>query len=165
MNQELIKSELNQWMVEFVEATNPALSNWAPCPYAKAARLSGMISVKFAGVLELVDVIRESITTLENKDVVVVCFDHETIGPEDLQEFVAGMNKTLMPADYVILEDHPNAPEYINGVKMNFGHCGLLVIQKLSKLNTAADKLKAQGYYNTWNQKALDEVVTWRHVS
>jgi hypothetical protein len=46
---------------------------------------------------------------------------------------------------------------------MNFGHCGLLVIQKLSKLNNAADKLKGQGYYDTWSQQALDEVVTWRY--
>jgi len=163
MDQELIKAELNQWMVEFVEATNPALSNWAPCPYAKAARLSGMISTKFATIPELRDVVRESIATLETKDVVVICFDHHNISPEYLQEFVADMNKMLMPLDYVILEDHPDAPEYVNGVKMNFGRCGLLVIQKLSKLNNAADKLKSQGYYDTWNQKSLNDVVTWRY--
>ena len=163
MDQVKIKTELDRWLVEFVEASNPALGTWPPCPYAKAARLSGMIQVKFAGVLELVDVIRESITTLENKDVVVICFDHETISPEDLQEFVAGMNKTLMPTNYVILEDHPNAPEYVNQVKMNFGLCGLLVMQKLDKLNTASDKLRTQGYYDTWDQRAVDEVVTWRY--
>jgi len=134
MDQLKIKAELDKWMVEFVEANHAQLGNWAPCPYAKAARLSGMISTKFCEVSELYDVVRESIETLENKDVVVICFDHESISPEQLQEFVAGMNKTLMPIDYVILEDHPDAPEYVNGVKMNFGHCGLLVIQKLSKL-------------------------------
>jgi hypothetical protein len=68
-----------------------------------------------------------------------------------------------MPTDYVILEDHPAAPEYVNGIKMNFGLCGLLVIQKLSKLNNASDKLREQGYYDHWDQKALNEVVTWRY--
>ena len=163
MDQDQIKQHLDQWMVEFVESANPALNNWPPCPYARAARLGNMISIVFAEPIEFVNVIRESKTTLEQKDVVVVCFDHNTIGPEDLQEFVAGMNKTLMPADYVILEDHPDTPEYVNGVKMNFGHCGLLVIQRLSKLNNAADKLKTQGYYDSWDQAALDEVVTWRY--
>jgi hypothetical protein len=163
MDQLKIKSQLDQWMVEFVEANHSQLNNWAPCPYAKAARLTGMISTKFCEVSELYDVVRESVDTLATKDVVVVCFDHNTISPEHLQEFVAGMNKTLMPADYVILEDHPDSPEYVNGVKMNFGHCGLLVIQKLSKLNNAADKLKSQGYYDTWDQKSLDDVVTWRY--
>lgn len=163
MDQNKIKSELDRWMVEFVEANNAQLGNWPPCPYAKAARLSGMIDVVFASVPELMSVIRESVDTLATKDVVVVCFDHETISPEHLQEFVAGTNKMLMPIDYVILEDHPDAPEYVNGVKMNFGHCGLLVIQKLSKLNNAADKLKGQGYYDTWSHAALNEVVTWRY--
>jgi hypothetical protein len=163
MDQQKIKTELDRWLVEFVEANNSALDNWPPCPYARAARLGGMISTVFAIPAEFVDVIRESMATLENKDVVVVCFDHHYISPEHLQEFVTSMNKTLMPADYVILEDHPETPEYVNGVKMNFGLCGLLVIQRLSKLNNAADKLRAQGYYNTWDQKALDEVVTWRY--
>jgi len=163
MDQEKIKENLNQWMVEFVETNHDQLGNWAPCPYAKAARVSGMIDLVFASVSELTSAVRESVDTLATKDVVVVCFDHETISPENLQEFVEGMNKALMPIDYVILEDHPDAPEYVNGVKMNFGLCGLLVIQKLSKLNNAADKLKSQGYYSSWNQSALDEVVTWRY--
>lgn len=162
MDQQKIKQQLDQWMIEFVEANNSQLNNWAPCPYARAARLGNMIHTVFATVPELVQVIRESIDTLATKDVVVVCFDHHDISPEHLQEFVQGMNKMLMPLDYVILEDHPDAPEYVNGVKMNFGHCGLFVIQKLSKLNTASDKLKTQGYYDAWGQQALDEVVTWR---
>lgn len=163
MNQTHIKTELDRWLVEFVETNRPELGNWSPCPYARAARLSGMISVKFAAVTELVAVIRESVDILSSKDVVVVCFDHNNISPEHLQEFVQSMNKTLMPLDYVILEDHPDAPEYVNQVKMNFGLCGLLVLQKLTKLNNASDKLREQGYYDHWDQKALDDVVTWRY--
>lgn len=163
MNQQQIKDRLNQWMIEFVEASNSQLNDWPPCPYARAARLGNMISVVFAEPMEFVPVVRESMANLEHKDVVVVCFDHHNISPEDLQEFVASMNTMLMPTDYVILEDHPDSPEYVNGVKMNFGLCGLLVIQRLSKLNNAADKLKSQGYYDTWDQAALDEVVTWRY--
>lgn len=163
IDQDAIKQSLDQWMVEFVEANHPALNNWSPCPYARAARLSGMIDTVFADVTEFVEVVNQSLATLEHRDVVVVCFDHTTINPVDLQEFVQNMNRTLMPRDYVILEDHPHAPEYVNGVKMNFGKCGLLVIQRLSKLNSAADKLKSQGYYDTWDQEAVDQVVRWRY--
>lgn len=163
MNQLEIKHKLDQWLVEFVEAANPALNGWPPCPYARAARLGNMISVVFATPEEFMEVVQQSIEKLEHKDVVVVCFDHRLIDPVSLQEFVISMNATLMPADYVILEDHPDAPEYVNSVKMNFGVCGLLVIQRLSKLNTASDKLKAQGYYESWDSKALAEVVSWRY--
>jgi hypothetical protein len=68
-----------------------------------------------------------------------------------------------MPNNYVILEDHPAIPEYVNGVKMNFGACGLLVVQKLDQLNTASAQLKLKGYYDHWNKSAIDEVVSWRH--
>ena len=44
-----------------------------------------------------------------------------------------------------------------------FGECGLLVIQKLDKITTASEQLREKGYYNHWNQKDLDDVVTWRH--
>ena len=68
-----------------------------------------------------------------------------------------------MQEDYVVLEDHPDKLEYVNGVNMNFGKCGLLLIQKLSKLNEASSQLKAKGYYDHWNQQVLDDVVNWRN--
>ncbi len=163
MNQELIVLQLNEWMMSFVEQPNPALGNWAPCPYARQARVNGLTSIKFSTIPELRDVVKESIETLEHKDVVVICFDHQYIDPVSLQEFVNGMNKMLMPIDYVILEDHPDAPEYINGIKMNFGQCGLLLMQRLSKLNEASEQLKQKGYYDSWSRENLDYVVNWRN--
>jgi hypothetical protein len=163
MNQTLITEQLDQWLQEFVEQPNPKLGEWAPCPYARQARINNKISIKFCEVFEFTDVIRESFLTLEQKDVVVICFDHIQIDPVSLQEYVAGINKTLMPINYVILEDHPDSPEFINGVKMNFGHCGLLILQKLDKLNTAADQLREKGYYNTWSKENLDDVIRWRY--
>jgi len=163
MDEQDIRQQLNQWLIDFVEKPNPLLNNWPPCPYARQARLNNKITIKFCEVFEFMDIIRESMYALEEKDVVVICFNHNHIDPVSLQEFVAGTNKTLMPVNYVILEDHPNSPEFVNGVKMNFGHCGLLILQKLDKLNTAADHLKEKGYYDTWPKENLDEVVTWRY--
>ena len=163
MNQTEIVEKLNKWMTEFIEVPNPKLGDWTPCPFARQARVNNKISIKFAEIFEFTDVIRESIETLEHKEVVVVCFNHNDINPVELQSYVQGMNKTLMPINYVILEDHPFSPEYINGVCMNFGICGLLVIQKLDKLNTASDQLREKGYYKHWSNEDLDSVVSWRY--
>jgi hypothetical protein len=95
--------------------------------------------------------------------VVIICFDHHQIGAVELQELVHGTNQMLMPNNYVILEDHPNAPEYVNGVRMNFGACGLLIMQKLDKLNAATEQLKEKGYYTHWSSDELNSVVTWRN--
>ena len=150
-------------MTEFIEVPNPKLGAWAPCPFARQARVNNNISIKFASVAELTQAVHESIEELVSKEVVVVCFDHNDINPVELQEYVEGMNKTLMTGNYVILEDHPWTPEYINGVCMNFGHCGLLVIQKLDKLNNASNQLREKGYYKPWSQEDLDSVVSWRY--
>lgn len=162
MNQIQIVEQLQSWMQNFVEQPHPNLGQWSPCPYARAARLSDKVSIKFCIPFEFEDLIRESLATLEQKDVVIICFDHHLITAPELQKFVRRVNQLLMPVDYVILEDHPDAEEILNGVKMNFGECGLLLFQKLSKLNSASEMLKAKGYYDTWPKENLDDVVTWR---
>lgn len=163
MNQDEIVRNLTKWMTEFIEIPNPKLGDWAPCPYARQARVNNKIGIKFAEVFDFESAISESIELLEHKEVIVICFDHLTIDPISLQEYVKNKNITLLPNNYVILEDHPDSPEHINDVCMNFGECGLLVIQKLDKLNKASDQLHDKGYYTHWTQKDLDEVVTWRH--
>lgn len=162
MNQLEIVEKLTKWMTEFVEMPNNKLGNWPPCPYARQARVNNKIAIKFSTVDEFTDVVRESFETLEDKEVVVICFDHRTVQPDFLKNLVIDMNNVLMPMNYVILEDHPDSLEYVNGVNMNFGECGLLVLQKLDKLNKASEQLKEKGYYESWSQTELDEVVTWR---
>lgn len=163
MNQLEIVKSLTKWMTEFIEVPNPKLGAWAPCPFARQARVNNNISIKFAEVFEFDHVINESLETLEHKEVVVVCFDHNSIDPVSLQDYVKEKNDILLPINYVILEDHPDTPEHINGMCMNFGECGLLVIQKLDKLNKASDQLREKGYYDPWTQQDLDSVVSWRY--
>ena len=163
IDQDRIKTQLHTWMSEFVEVANPKLGNWPPCPFARLSRLNNKIEILFSEISNLFFDTMSCVDLLETKDVVVICFDHRQINPIVLQELIVGINKTLMPRNYVVLEDHPDSPEYINGVKMNFGACGLLVVQKLDKLNLASDQLKDKGYYFFWNKESLDNVVTWRY--
>lgn len=163
MDQDLIRQLLDQWLIEFVEVNNAKLNNWAPCPYARAARLAGLIEVQFTEIEDIGTSVRQALPTLETKDVVVLCFEHRMIDPVILQEWIKDLNRDLVSKNYVILEDHPYSPEFVNGVQMNFGHCGLLIVQKLDKLNTAADRLRDKGYYDHWDTRAVNDVVTWRY--
>jgi len=163
MNHAEILSKLSKWMTSFVEVPNPKLGDWAPCPYARQARVNNNIAIKFADVVEFDASINESIEILGHKEVVVICFNHSDIDPASLQDYVKKTNETLMPMNYVILEDHPDIVENINGVCMNFGECGLMVLQKLDKLNNASDQLREKGYYEHWSPEDLDSVVSWRY--
>jgi hypothetical protein len=159
MDEQSVRLKLNQWLVDFVEKPNPLLNNWPPCPYARQARLSNKIHIVFNSPLE----IAQYIPKLDTYDVVVLCFDHNKFSASQIELFSQHINSILIWKDCVVLEDHPDAAESVNGVPMNFGECGLMILQRLSKLNTAADQLREKGYYTTWSQENLDQVVTWRY--
>jgi hypothetical protein len=164
MDQATVKNQLAQWLIDFVEKPNSLLGDWPPCPYARAARINNKIEICFAEPTELFLTVTEKLPLLETHDVVVICFDHTKITSGNLQQWVEATNQQLLPTNYVILEDHPDSVEIVNGVCMNFGHCGLLVVQKLDKLNSAADQLRTKDYYNHWSQQDLDSVVSWRYI-
>ena len=159
MDEQSVKLKLNQWLVDFVEKPNSLLNNWSPCPYARQARVADQIHVVFDSPLE----IAQYISVLDTHDVVVLCFDHTKFSASQIELFAKHINSILIWRDCVVLEDHPDSEEFINGAKMNFGECGLMILQQLSKLNTAADQLKQKGYYATWSDENLDQVVNWRY--
>jgi len=162
MNQPEIEKLLQAWIVDFVSKPNSLLNNWAPCPYARQALANQKTVTLFSDVDKLFDTVEKNLVLLEHKDVVIVCFDHTAITADNLVKLVVEQNQNLMPRDYVILEDHPNSIEILNGVQMNFGHCGLLLVSKLSVLNNASVHLRSKGYYDNWPKENLDAVVTWR---
>ena len=156
-----IQQELNTWLINFVEKSNTLLGDWPPCPYAKQARLNNQILTVFDSPLNY----ELYLNQIGKYEVVIICFDHIKFSASQIELFVKHSNSVLMWKDYVILEDHPDAEENINGVKMNFGLCGLLIIQRLSKLNHASKQLHHKGYYNTWSDENLDDVVNWRYIT
>lgn len=162
LDQERITQDLTQWVIDFVEKPNVLLNGWAPCPYARQARVNNQFLIKFANKDNLFDVVAASVKDLDTKDVIAVCFDHTEIAAADLESQVQDYNQQAMIENVVILEDHPDSEEWLNGVKMNFGHCGIIFVQRLSKLNEASNQLRSKGYYDQWPKENLDAVVNWR---
>ena len=164
LDQELITKNLLDWLVDFVEKPSPLLNGWAPCPYARQARVNNKFEIVFSPHTHLFATVEQVLHKLEDKDVIVICFDHTKIPAVDLENMVKVYNeKVLLNRNYVVLEDHPDDEELLNGVKMNFGHCGLLLLSKLTVLNEASDQLRAKGYYDHWPKENIDNVVTWRY--
>lgn len=158
-----MKDQIIKWMQEFVEVPHPALGNFPPCPYARQARIQNKIEIVHSAHDLLIATIEQSLSLLEEKDVIVIWFDHIQISADNLSSLIDTYNKDLlMPRNYVVLEDHPNNPEVLNGVKMNFGQCGLLLLSKLDVLNNASNALCSKGYYDHWPKENLDYVVNWR---
>jgi hypothetical protein len=159
---EVYRDEVIKWMINFVEKPNHMLNNWPPCPFARQARINDTIHIQFSDIDTLISCVNNSLPLLDTKEVVIICFDHTKISVNELTKIVSNLNKRFMENNYIILEDHPNDVEYVNNVHMNFGFCGLLIIQKADKLASAAAQLHTKGYYNVWKKEELDSIVTWR---
>ena len=158
LNYNEVNARLKDWLVNFVEVEHPSLGGWAPCPYARQARLNNKIFV----VIDDPTQISNHLDKLDHYEVVIVCFDAVEYPAEQISKFVLHINSLLEEQDAIVLEDHPDLVEHINGVPMNFGYCGLLIMQRASKLKTASEQLKRAGYYDVWSEQELAEVVNWR---
>lgn len=162
MDHKTITHELLAWMENFVEVPHPSLGGWPPCPFARQARLANQIDIR-PGIDPLTDCLRMEHDPWD-KEVVIFWYDKDKFPPEAFVADVEQANKTLLKKDLVALEDHPYIDEVISGVKMNFGPCAIIVVQKNSKLNEAADQLQTKGYYHSWTQEDLDKIVSWRYT-
>lgn len=159
LTQDLVESAINEWLEKFVEVPHSSLGGWPPCPFARQARLSKNIDIRQGS-----DVFADCMSMLYydwSREAVIFWYD--SIDPTLFVQDVIRANSTLLSKDIVALEDHPDLEEIVSGVKMNFGICPMIVLQQNSKLNGAADQLRAKGYYKSWTQEDIDKIVTWRY--
>jgi hypothetical protein len=151
-----MQKEIQKWIEKFVSKPNKLLNGFPPCPYARTALIK---YVETDHVNMLFDIMLE---WNDDVEVVVLHTPTENYTPEGLRFIVNKFNQIAMKEDIVALEDHPDDVENVNGVKMNFGKCIIILVQRLSKINKASHVLKEKGYYDVWSKENLDDVVNWR---
>jgi hypothetical protein len=160
LTQTIVESALLKWMQEFLEQPNSSLGNWAPCPYARAARINNKIKI-IEGTLSGDDIVELINTPNWEYEAYIYWYPIDT-PLKEFAELNRNLNKIYRDKDVVVLGNHPEFDEIINGVKMNFDLAALQIVQRLSALNQASEKLEKQGYYDTWPKEAYDDVVVRR---
>ena len=154
--------DIQKWIEEFVSVHNETIGQ-VPCPFAKQAMLDERINYVPGGKHTITPLLNSLASNWDEKyEVVVVYADKDELTPNELKTIVDDFNRFARDKDVVALEDHPNDPEILNGVSMNFGKAILILVQRLSKLNKASDILKKKGYYDNWPKENYDDVVSWR---
>jgi len=162
LNLEIVKQDIEKWIVDFVEVPHPALGGWAPCPYARKARLDRDFDVRL-GLAPIHDLVQTSRKGLEGKSVVIFAYDPVETSFEELSYAVSVCNKEfLLPTDLLALEDHPADPEIVNGIAMNQGTYALALVQNLSDLNEKARLVAKAGFYDSWPEEYLEMLFKHR---
>lgn len=162
LNLDTAQTDIESWMRNFVEIPHPSLGGWAPCPYARKARLDRDFEVRL-GLAPMHDLIKISKHGLGGKSVVIIVYDPAVHTCEYFSSALSVANKQfLLPNNLLVLEDHPADPEIVNGVSMNQGTYALALVQSLSDLNDKAQLIAKKGFYNTWPENYLTALFQHR---
>ena len=153
--------DIERWMATFVEVPHPALGGWAPCPYARKARLDRDFEVRL-GVNPYFDLKFIAHTGIA-KSVVIFVYESTDYSYEQFHAFIESANQEfLLSQDLLALEDHPADAEIVNGISMNQGTYALALVQNLTDLNSKAQQMAQKGFYDTWPEDYLQELFRHR---
>ena len=156
-----VRYSIERWIETFVEVPHPSLGGWAPCPYARRARLDRDFEVRI-GRNPFEDLIAVSYGTLPCS-VVIFAYDPELHPYDEFHAQIEFANTNhLVPRDLIALEDHPADPEIVNGVSMNQGTYALALVQNLTDLNSKAQAMAQRGFYDTWPEDYLKALFNHR---
>jgi hypothetical protein len=161
LNLETVTHNIERWMETFVETPHPALGGWAPCPYARKARLDHDYTIR-VGVNPYFDLLNVAKDGLGGRSVVILAYDPDEFFYAQFSNDIRAANQeVLLQNNLLALEDHPGDPEIVNGVVMNQGTYALALVQSLSDLNEKAQLVAKKGFYDTWPEEYLE--VLFQH--
>jgi len=157
-----VTHNIERWIETFVEVPHPALGGWAPCPYARKARLDQDYTVR-VGVNPYFDLLNVARDGLGGKSVVILAYNPDEFFYAQFTSDVRAANQeVLVSKNLLALEDHPVDLELVNGVVMNQGTYALALVQSLSDLNQKAQAMAQKGFYTTWPEDYLTELFEYR---
>ena len=162
MDIKTVTDDILTWSETFVEVPHPALGNWAPCPFARQARLQGTVGV-FIGREPYFDLESRASLGMQQYQVIIYAYDPGEWTLDYFSPRLKSANRDfLLAADLIVLEDHPAAVENVNGVGMNQGKYALSMVQSLSKLNVQSKLLAQKNFYQNWPEDYLLELFSDR---
>ena len=155
MDLQQVKQDILAWSEHFLEMPHAALGNWSPCPYARRARLNNQVDIRL-GSDPYFDLETLAAKGLGSAQVVIFAYDPVVWTREYFEPRLSAANQDfLLAADLIVLEDHPDDTEIVNGVCMNQGTYALALCQSLSDLNVKARMMATKGFYQAWPEEYL----------
>lgn len=161
MDIDQVRKDILTWSETFVEVPHLALGGWPPCPYARRARLNNTIGI-FEGTDPYFDLKSRARWGMGNYEVIIYAYDPEQWSYEQFHSSLDTANtEFLLCKDLLVLEDHPDDVENVNGIVMNQGKYALALVQSLSDLDAKAAQMAAKGFYKEWPEEYL--TALFRH--
>lgn len=154
-----IVQEIQAWSAWALEKPNPFFNDLPACPYAKRAWQDGRVSVifKYGGNQCLFNVLTEFNPAF---DLVMIVDRNTKQTSEQFHDYLDGLNDAISRGifgdrDLWVMGFHPDddANDFVDDgtfePHVNTPYA-LIFVQRLTKVQEAADKLKEMGYYDAY---------------
>lgn len=162
MNEQLVIDDMNSWMINHVEKNHSFYGHdMPPCPYAKAARLKGLVDTKVYNGEGPIWFIKHCVEDLMlNKDkgltTRIIAFPKYFKWLFHIKWFVKWFNNTTVPCDYYLQYGRVTAR---TGSGTTYF---VVIVNKLSAVMDGHKSLSKTSYYDNWSKKHYDAVVVRR---
>ena len=149
-----MQSQLQEW-INYIQQPGK-LGNSPICPYAAKAVKEKRVDITALINIEDLEMLIDEVDTAKF-DVSIFYFEQYTdFAVEELEQKVKDLNLVFKAKDKVILDNDPRNPFIVNGHQTTFNGCYLYVVQSLSDLTQASNRLKMGDYYSYWTQAQCD---------
>jgi hypothetical protein len=161
-----IEKDLWDWITNYIEVNHKFYDyKFPPCPYAKAARLKGLVDVSAYTSGSITKFITEQTNDLidGNKfNVRVMVFPAWMRWLYPLHWFIQRMNKRIVPKDFYAqygkaVNTQSKYPDLSKGLPYF-----IVIVNKLSDVMSGHSSLVKTEYYNHWTDKHFTDVVVRR---
>lgn len=154
-----IVEEIRAWSAYALEKNNPHFNDLPACPYAKRAWQENRVAIlfKYGGNQVLSNVLCEFNDAL---DLVIIVDRNERRTAEGFHDYLDALNEAISRGVFVerdlwVMGFHPDddANDFVDDgtfePHVNTPYA-LIFVQRLTKVQEAADKLKQMGYYDAY---------------
>ena len=164
--QEEIKQDLWQWITDYIEVNHKFYDyKFPPCPYAKSARVKGLVDIVAYESGNINDFIQPQVNDLiagKKYNVRIMAFPARFKWYWQVKNFIVGLNNQIVPNDFYIqygtaLKTQCRYPGWFNS-----GPYFIVIVNKLSDVIAGHKALLSTDYYKSWAPHHYDAVVSRR---
>jgi len=161
--EQAVYQELLDWSSEVLSKASPHFNNLPPCPYAQQAWISNSVSVLFKyenNKQGLYNTISRFDDLFDLAIIVDFKFDED---PKVFHDYLDQINDVISDGMFIdkdmwVMGFHPHDEESKFVQDVDFAprlatEYAMIFVQRLSKLQQAADKLDKKGYYNVYDDQ------------
>ena len=155
-----IEQEIRDWSAHSLEQPSELFAGLPPCPYAKKAWSDNKVTISFkydGHMQDIYSAISQFCDDFDLHIIVDLAFEED---PEEFQDYLYQLNEAISDGIFIdqdiwLMGFHPHDDpnELIEDktftplVDVEYA---MIFVQRLSKVQAAADKLKATGYYDRY---------------